>query len=140
MILRKLALAAVCMLAVLSCGKNDPKEDKKGLSVDGIWELSSVQTKAAQVGGTSVEVYLEFATGNFTLYQKIGAGRYTQFTGTYKVGEDNSLSGSYSGGDAWGPYEASVEGTTLTLSKGSETDTYQKVDAIPEGVLQNLNL
>lgn len=140
MILRKCVLAAVCLLAVLSCGKVKPEDENKGLSVDGIWELSSVQTKSAQVGGTTVDVYLEFTAGSFTLYQKIGVGRYTQFTGTYKVGEDNSLSGSYSGGDSWGPYEASVEGTTLTLSKGSETDTYQKVDAIPEGVLQNLNL
>ena len=93
------------------------------------------------VGNVQVSVYIEFASGgSFTLYQKIGEGRYTMFTGSYSLSADNKLSGSYNGGSAWGPYDVALSGGTLTLTSagGKEVDTYKKISAIPESVTGNL--
>lgn len=138
--IRRLFLAAFAALALMavSCEKQeDPKEVLEN-ALEGIWELSGVATKSAQIGSTKVDVYIVFTEGSFTLYQKIGAGRFTKFTGTYKLGDDLSLSGSYADGKAWGPYEIVIEGTSMTLSKGTETDTYNKIDAVPDAVLSNV--
>lgn len=127
------ALAALSLLA-LSCKKDDPTpEPSTGLV--GCWELSSVQTKAS-VGSVSVSVYINFAESSFTLYQKLGEGRYTKFTGSWSA-SDGSLSGSYTGGKSWGPYSYSLSGNSLSLSKGSETDTYTRIDSIPPSVTEN---
>jgi len=138
MMKRFLYLAAALLLGLaVSCEKN--KQPEK-LDVTGIWELASVTTKAS-VGSVNVSVYVEFsAGGSFVLYQQIGSGRYTRFDGTYRIGEDNTLSGSYSGGKSWGPYQATLSETSLVLttSAGSEKDTYKKIGAIPDSVLQNI--
>jgi hypothetical protein len=88
-----------------------------------------------------VEVYVEFAAaGTFTLYQKLGQGRYTVFRGNYSVDSAaGKLSGKYNAGKSWGPYTATQEGGTLTLVSdgGKEVDTYKKIDAIPDSVKNN---
>ena len=138
--MKKLLMMAACVLALVACKKEggDPTPSSEG--VVGIWELASVTTKAS-VGDVQVSVYVDFTNGgNFTLYQKIGQGRYTKFTGTYTLTSDNKLAGSYGSGSTWGPYDAAVSGETLTLASagGKEVDTYKKISAIPENVLQNL--
>lgn len=133
-------LMMMAMLAVLAgCHKPDPVKPKTDVS--GIWELTNVSTKAASIGSVSVSVYLNLdAAGTFSLYQKIGEGRYTAFTGSWLLADDDTLSGTYDGGKAWGPYAASVSGNTLTLvsAGGKEVDTYTKVSSIPSAVTDNL--
>ncbi len=138
--MKKLLMMAACVLALVACKKEggDPTPASEG--VVGIWELASVTTKAS-VGDVQVSVYVDFTNGgNFTLYQKIGEGRYTKFTGTYTLTSDNKLSGAYGSGSVWGPYDVTLSGETLTLASagGKEVDTYKKISAIPENVLQNL--
>lgn len=128
------ALAALALLA-LSCKKDDPTPAPTD-SLVGCWELSSVQTKAS-VGTVSVNVYIDFAESSFTLYQKLGEGRYTKFTGSWGA-TDGSVSGKYSNGTSWGPYSYSLSGNSLSLSKGSETDVYSRVDAVPASVTGNV--
>lgn len=143
--MRKFIAMAFAALALCACGgkKDNPESGGNGGSkadITGCWELSSVATKAA-VGGLTVSVYVDFVSGgSFTLYQKIGDGRYTKFTGAYVLSSDNKLSGKYDGGDNWGPYNAQISATSLVLTTagGKEADTYTKVKAIPDAVLQNL--
>ncbi len=144
--MKKLFTLAAILLALAACGgKDNPEEGGKTnpstkADITGIWELSSVATKVS-VGSVNVNVYVEFASGgNFTLYQKIGDGRYTKFTGTYTLSSDGKLSGTYSDNSAWGPYDAVIgEGTlTLTSAGGKETDTYKKISSIPSSVTDNL--
>lgn len=141
--MRKFMLATLSCLAVLTGCVKDPEEQNKPAEADiiGIWELSSVATKAS-VGSVTVNVYLEFETGvSFTLYQKIGDGRYTKFTGSYSLDKNTcSLSGSYADGAAWGPYAVEQEGTMLKLTSpgGKEVDTYKKIDILPSSVTDNL--
>lgn len=128
------------LLVFAACGEKKDNPDTPApsqASLTGIWELSSVTTKAA-VGSTSVSVYVEFASGgDFSLYQKIGDGRYTHFTGSYTYTND-VLSGKYATGTAWGPYNVSLDATTLKLSTSKEEDTYKKVSSIPSSVTSNV--
>lgn len=130
------AAAAVLTFAAVSCGKSG--KDKDEASIEGCWELYNVATKSTMVGTVSVDVYVEFHEGAFTLYQRIGEGRYTRFDGSYKLGKKNELTGSYTGGKAWGPYTAEISESELVLSTDSEKDTYKKVASVPEKVLSNL--
>lgn len=138
--MKRFLMAMACLVLLAGCRKNGPVEPMSSVDVTGTWELSSVSTRAT-VGGEQVSVYLVFdASGSFEIYQKIGAGRYTRFSGKYSLNkEEKLLSGTYSDGAAWGPYEAALEGTTLTLGKpdGKEVDSYKKVDAVPESVTGN---
>lgn len=152
MIKKLFALAAV-LLTIAACGGKDnpdtPSPTPGGgggggsttkLDVTGSWELSNVETKVS-VGSVNVSVYISFTSdGSFTLYQKIGEGRYTRFTGTYTVSADNKLSGKYSNNAAWGPYTAAMASGKLTLTSagGKEVDTYTKISAIPSSVTQNI--
>ena len=139
----KKVLTILAAAALLLCACNKPGGGGGGgeetpLSVEGSWELSGVTTKVP-VGGVEVSVYVTFSSGSLTLYQKIGEGRYTQFTGTYTL-LDKTLTGQYSDGKNWGPYTAAMNGSNLTLTSagGKEVDTYRKVSAIPESVTQNV--
>ena len=138
--MKRILLAALFLAVLAGCGKKEPEDLTPAVDVTGSWELSSVTTRAT-VGSEQVSVYLVFdASGTFEIYQKIGAGRYTRFNGKYSLNkEEKLLSGTYADGTAWGPYEASLDGTTLTLAKpgGKEVDTYKKVDSIPESVTGN---
>lgn len=124
------------LLSFAACGsKDNPDKQKDALDFTGEWKLTDIQTKAAAIGGVQVSVYLSFENGSFTLYQKIGEGRYTKLTGTYSL-EGELLSGSYSSGDKWGAsYNVSVDGDTLTLIPvdGTEKDIYKKT-SIPDDV------
>ena len=118
-----LALAAAFLFT--SC-----KEKEEPLNIIGTWSLKTVQTKAASMGGTSVDVYVVFNEDNtFSLYQKVGnAGRYSSFTGTWSLLE-TTLTGKYSDGKSWGSsYEVSQdkERTTLVLSSPGEEYSYAK--------------
>ena len=85
-----------------------------------------------------MSVYVEFASGgSFSLYQKIGDGRYTHFTGSYTYTND-VLSGKYSTGASWGPYNVTLDATTLKLSTSKEEDTYKKVSSIPSSVTSSV--
>ena len=138
--MKKLLIVAAVLLPLLAgCGKPDDGKGQK-VEVTGVWELSAIATKVT-IGTETVSVYLDFAAGGtFTLYQKIGAGRYTRFTGTYSLSEENVLSGSYSDASAWGPYKAERDGSTLKLTSSGEkeTDSYKLIDSIPEAVLENV--
>ncbi|MBP5676058.1 MAG: lipocalin family protein [Bacteroidales bacterium] len=133
-----IAVAASCLL--VACGKdNKPGKDITASAVAGSWELSEIVTKAS-IGSVDVSVYLDFTQdGTFTLYQKIGEGRYTKFSGTFTL-EKNLLSGNYSDRKPWGPYNVTLEDSRLSLTKteGTETDTYKKIDAVPSEVTSNL--
>ena len=94
--MKKFLTLLACVALFAACNGNDPDEPTvPELDVIGMWELSSVSTKAS-VGSVTVSVYIDFAADNsFTLYQKIGEGRYTKFEGTYNLNKDAAqLSGS----------------------------------------------
>ena len=133
------AVTALCLLTACG-GKDKPgKEETKVSDIAGVWELSDIITKAS-LGSVVVSVYIDFASdGKFTLYQKLGEGRYTKYAGTYAL-EKGVLSGKYSDGKAWGPYSATVDKSSLTLEKegGKETDVYRKIDTVPAEVTSNL--
>lgn len=151
--MKKLFALAAVLLTIAACGGKDnpdtPSPTPGGgggggsttkLDVTGSWELSNVETKVS-VGSVNVSVYISFTSdGNFTLYQKIGEGRYTRFTGTYTVSADNKLSGKYSNNAAWGPYTVAMASGKLTLTSagGKEVDTYTKISSIPTSVTQNI--
>ena len=134
--MRKFMIIAAACLLLCGCGGKKPVEN---LSVVGEWELTSVSTKSAKVGNTTVNVYISFTeSGTFELYQMIGEGRYTAFDGTYTLTE-NILTGKYSNGNSWGSvYEVSKNGENLVLSVqgGIEIDTYKK-SSIPDSVKNN---
>ncbi|MBO6097162.1 MAG: lipocalin family protein [Bacteroidales bacterium] len=140
--MKKYLLMAACALALVACKKDGGEEPVPPVPTQGIvgtWELVSVATKAT-VGDIQVSVYVDFnSSGNFTLYQKIGMGRYTKFEGTYTLTSDNKLAGSYGDNSSWGPYDAVVSGETLTLTTagGKEVDTYKRISLFPEDVLRN---
>ena len=137
--IKKMLIAAALLIVCAGCKPRVPETPK--MDVGGCWELSSVATKV-NVAGEQVSVYLDLAeTGSFSLYQKIGAGRYTVFSGSWTLDQDaKQLSGSYQDGTSWGPYDCEVSETTLTLSfvGGSEVDTYTKIDEIPSSVTENV--
>ena len=151
--MKKFFAMAFAALALCACGGNKDNPETPGGSsgggsgsgtskadISGCWELVSVTTKAG-IGGLPVSVYLDFtASGGFTLYQQIGDGRYTKFTGTYVLSSDNKLSGKYDGGANWGPYSAEISAKTIKLTTpgNQEVDTYEKVKAIPASVLGNV--
>ncbi len=130
-----IALAALAMLAACGGGK-----DEKPLDITGEWNLVSIQTKSATLGGQAVDVYILFASDrSFTMYQKIGAGRYYKYSGTYVL-DGATLSGKYSDGKLWGSsYEVELSSSdsqmTLTSASG-EVDTYKKA-SIPSDVVEN---
>ena len=139
--MKKLLFVLASLALLAGCHGNEPQDLTPAVDVTGSWELSSVTTRV-MVGGEQVSVYLIFsATGSFDIYQKIGAGRYTHFTGNYTLNkEEKLLLGTYADGTKWGPYDAALDGTTLSLSLpgGKEVDAYKKIDSVPESVTGNI--
>ncbi|MBQ7421634.1 MAG: hypothetical protein IJV27_05815 [Prevotella sp.] len=137
-----IAAAAVLSLAlIVSCKRETMPEEQEGSKIVGVWELTDIITKSPQIGDVNVSVYIEFLEDkSFSVYQKIGLGRYSLFTGSYDLYSDETLSGKYSNDKAWGPYSVTIGEKTLTLKllEGAETDIYTKVDTVPEAVRQNL--
>ena len=137
----KLALLLAGALALLITGcKPDEPEGNGGATgkagIAGQWVLSAFTTKSVDVAGTKVDVYLDFVSdGSFTIYQQIGQGWYSKFTGTWDY-DGVVLSGTYSDGKQWGSlYNVSVTAETLVLTtvSGKEEYTY-KSTTIPENV------
>ena len=137
--MKRIVFAVVALCLLVACGNKPGKNELTPSAISGTWELADVVTKA-NVGSVNVSVYITFAAeGTFVLYQKIGEGRYTKFSGTFTLAEQ-ILSGKYSDGKSWGPYHLELDGSTLTLSKagGVEADVYRKTDAVPAEVTSNL--
>lgn len=138
--MKRFLMAMACLFLLAGCQEKEPDDTMPAVDVTGSWELTAVSTRAS-VGSEQVSVYLVFdASGSFQIYQKIGAGRYTHFSGKYSLDKETKLlSGTYADGSAWGPYEAALDGTTLKLSRpeGKEVDSYKKIDSVPESVTAN---
>lgn len=123
-------------LAFVSCKKENTD---KALDISGEWQLCEIETKAAEIGGVTVDVYLKFAgDGSFELYQMVGQGRFRYRSGSYSL-SGSELSGKYSDGTAWSAsYEVSLDRDSLKLSSiGSplvETDSYIRCQ-IPQSVI-----
>lgn len=126
-------IAAVLLASGCGDGKKGPAD------IVGDWELTGAEltTKSIQIGTEKIEVFISFMSGNrFEMYQKLGAGRFYKYSGTYSLA-GNLLSGKYDDGKSWGnTYEVSVSGTTLTMTAtqgSSDVYTYTKC-TIPDGV------
>lgn len=123
-------------LAFVSCNKENTG---RALDISGEWQLCGVETKAAEIDGVTIDVYLKFAGGgSFELYQMVGQGRFRYRSGSYSL-NGSELSGKYADGTAWSAsYEVSLDGDTLKLSSiGSplvETDSYVRCQ-IPQSVI-----
>lgn len=142
-------------LTLTSCRDDDTTPEP--MNIDGTWELISItDTRAVAIGDEQVEVYVVFqadepvvtgtrgskepvgpvvSTGVFTLYQKLGAGKYRSFDGKWTL-TDSTLSGTYSDGKPWGAtYEVALEddGSRLWLAAPTETCVYTK-SKLPAGI------
>lgn len=134
---KNMIVALAALVALTACGGS---KEEKPLDITGEWNLVNVQTKAATLGGQTVDVYISFSSDkSFTMYQMIGAGRYHKYSGTYLL-DGTTLSGKYSDGKQWGSsyeVELSSSDSQLTLTSGSgEVDTYKKA-SIPSDVIDN---
>ena len=132
--LQKLIIAIFSLTMLMSCGGG---KEEKLLDITGEWNLVNVQTKAATLGGQTVDVYISFSSDkSFTMYQMLGTGRYHKYSGTYIL-DGTTLSEKYSDGKQWGSayeVELSSSDTQLTLTSTSgEVDTYKKT-SIPSDV------
>lgn len=139
MMKRLYMMAALALLCFVTAGCPE-KPEEKTIDIKGEWQLSQITTKAS-IGGQTVNVYIAFLEGgNFELYQQLGEGRYRHYTGSWTLNE-NTLSGTYSGGAAWATsYTVEIDDAAtqlvLTAADGSEVHTYRK-QAIPADVTAN---
>ena len=111
MMFKRFLIIAVAALALAGC-KGHRVEPSKAIDVTGEWELTSITTRGASIGGTPIAVYISFT----------------------------AESGTYESGKPWGSvYTVAMEGDqmTLTTNGGSETDTYRKT-TIPQAVKDNI--
>ena len=123
--LQILFLVAAALL-IMGC----KKDSSATLDITGTWELMDIKTKAIQIGEETIEVVMTFNADNtFALEQKLGAGRFRSYSGTWQL-TDTKLSGKYSDGKAWGAaYEVAREGDVLTMTPdvaGAESYVYTK--------------
>ena len=131
---KNMIVALAALVAFTACGG---RKEEKPVDIIGEGDLVNVQTKAATLGGQTVDVYISFSSDkSFTMYQMLGTGRYHKYSGTYIL-DGTTLSGKYSDGKQWGSsyeVELSSSGTQLTLTSASgEVDTYKKA-SIPSDV------
>ena len=136
------AIVALTVLGTASCRKNNLSGEKEVLDIVGVWELSAIDiTKAATLGDETVNVYVDFAPDNsFTLYQLLGEGRYSVYTGSWTLSGDY-LFGNYSDGSNWASsYTITVSkvALVLTTSDGSQITTYRRIDEVPASVFENI--
>ena len=131
------AVAVAAALAVACSSK-----EAKAAGVEGEWELvgGECATKSAVVGSETVSVYINFdAKGTFAMYQKLGEGRFRNFSGTWSC-SNGILNGTYSDGNKRGcPYHVSRDGDALVLVScpdGKDTYTYRKC-TIPDEIKKN---
>jgi len=134
------AAAVLSAVIAVSCNKEPQQEEQSCPQITGCWELTDISVKSPKIGDISISVYLEFREDkSFSIYQMIGQGRYSVFEGNYDLYQDETVSGKYSSGKAWGPYSVTVGDKTLTMkiAEGTETDVYTRVDGIPDTVKNN---
>jgi hypothetical protein len=113
-------------LLTASCGEKQKGPDV-ATKIVAEWHLTSV---SGMDNSAVPEVYISFAQDfSFELYQKIGAGRFRKYEGTYAVA-GSVVSGSYNDGETWGStYKASFEGEELVLTAengSAEVCRYEK--------------
>ena len=125
----KYLIISLLPLLFLSCNKDEREFD----TLQGSWHLISV----SNVDISDIDVYISFSAGSFTLYQKVGSGRYVKFEGTYGFA-DGVLSGKYSSGETLGSqYRVQRDGNRLILTSDTgESSVYLKSD-IPSEVTDN---
>ena len=110
----------ICILSavlaiVTACGEKPVQTVTP--KIVGSRELTDIQyTKAAQIGGETVEVRLVFdADGSFSMSQMLGEGRFVDYSGSWVL-DGEILSGKYSDGKVWGAsYSISVDDRTLSM-------------------------
>ena len=127
-------------MALLLAISGGSKKKQIPLDISGQWRLVDIQTKTANIGNTSVDIYLSFSeNGKFEMYQMLGTGRYRFYKGTWEL-QDRLLSGKYSGGKSWGSiYDVEVSGDKLILTSktgNKEVNTYNRT-AIPANVISD---
>lgn len=130
--LRNLAISAALFTLTLfsfSCSKDADIYD----NLVGEWHYSDNDT----------DVYIAFGeSGEYELFQKIGAGRYREYRGKWFL-EKGILSGDYAEGSEWGSsYKVEVNSNTLTLIalNGSEEVTVYTRESIPASVRESANM
>ena len=89
------AIFAVALLALVGCEPNDePKPGDKSALI-GEWHMVEWNGEAPEF-----DVYVEFKSNGFNIYQQVYTLFYEHFTGTYNVSDD-ILTGSYADGTNW---------------------------------------
>ena len=97
------AIFAVALLALVGCdkpnngGDDNPNNGGGGISsdIEGQWHIVDWN------GETPVfDVYVEFESGNFNIYQQVYSLYYEHFEGTYSINND-VITGSYADGKPW---------------------------------------
>ena len=119
-------LLALSSLAALSGCKKAPQN----ADITGEWKLVSYQGAAASEG--DIDIYLSFdSAGNFFLFQKMGAGHYSAYKGTYTVSV-NTVSGVYSSGAIWKcDYTAALGDNSLSLTSTANPADYSTFTRTP---------
>ncbi|MGM9742079.1 MAG: S8 family serine peptidase [Candidatus Cryptobacteroides sp.] len=125
----KIIITLILSAGIISC----TKEEKVNDPVAGSWHLMTV----TNIDISEIDVYLSFEQGNFTLFQKMGEGRYRKYDGTYFI-EGNVLHGSYSGGEKFGSdYRVQRDKDRLTLTSDSGESSIYTLSQIPDEVTGN---
>lgn len=117
-------------LVLTACGEKETPKTIEDSLCDNDWHATVLPLENA-------DIYLDFyREGTFLMYQKIGEGGHTVFTGTWDL-NDNILSGKYSGGEDWAAsYEIVMNDKFLTLTSRNDAaeESVFEVCTIPEDV------
>ncbi|MGN1225660.1 MAG: lipocalin family protein [Candidatus Cryptobacteroides sp.] len=107
--MKKLAFMIMAAMLLFSCQK---QQELKSSDIVGEWHHHSEYED-----GSVADVYVAFENGgSFRLYQLIGEGRYTCYSGTWSY-EGGLLKGSYEDGCAWASsYKVELLQDVLLLS------------------------
>ena len=138
--MKKYIFFLVSIFIILSCNGNKENIPQPTGSIVGEWVLSSYTTKTVTIGTESIDIYIKFDKSSFEMYQKLGAGRYTYYSGTYTLSRD-ILSGKYSDGKSWASqYSVSFDNKKLTLTQYPDPKEIQTFTSttIPESVKNNI--
>ncbi len=120
----KIPLAVAVLLPLCSLlGLPGCKKAPQNADITGEWKLVSYQGAAASEG--DIDIYLSFdSSGNFELFQKMGAGHYSAYKGTYTV-TVNTVSGLYSNATPWKcDYSAALGDNSLSLTSTVNSADY----------------
>lgn len=124
------AIFAVALLALVSCEEpNGPVGDSSDIA--GQWHIVDWNGEAPVF-----DVYVEFTSGNFNIYQQVYSLYYEHFEGTYSINND-VITGSYADGKPWAcGYKFEVANGKLTLKSQEDTSivsVYEKC-TIPQEI------